>query len=253
MNHVNVCISYPALLNTLNVLSQKYDAPIKQWISDGESFKFVGDNLDKKIGVRDVRVDNQPQMLHMYSLVAVKSRINHTALSTCTDAADTRPLTSFDPDHFLPLLSEVNSVKQNLVVIVSRILVKYIKALNPLSKAIPEHIDHQYSAEQSMKSEVAVVDVLMKNETSSIDMLDIMKKMQSYTVNLKDRVLSGGDLTTCERQVAAQHHVMDGNTREEQLMKLEPVVEDFHLIMNLLDVSASACWMHNYFYILYCS
>ena len=46
-----------------------------QFRDEGSSFKFVGDNVDKKRGVRDIRSDHQGEMKHMYSLLAVKSRM----------------------------------------------------------------------------------------------------------------------------------------------------------------------------------
>jgi len=87
-----------------------------------------------------------------------------------------------------------------------------------LAKLVTQHIEHQYFAEMSLKSEVIVLDVHMKNEASGADMLDIMNHIQGYL--RKDfpsdtRVLSGGDQLTCERQVGAQRHVMDGNTIRE--------------------------------------
>ena len=37
--------------------------------------KFVGDNVDKKKGVRDVQSDHRSKMHNMYSLLAVKGRV----------------------------------------------------------------------------------------------------------------------------------------------------------------------------------
>ena len=70
-----------------------------------------------------------------------------------------------------------------------------------------------------------------KNEACHKDMLDIMKHQQSYLGNdYTGKVLSGGDLLTCERQRCAQQHVMDSDTTKEKLELLEPVVEDWQLI-----------------------
>ena len=86
----------------------------------------------------------------------------------------------------------------------------------------------------SEKSEVAVID---KNEACHADMLDIMKAQQSYLGNkFDDRVLSGGDQLTCERQRCTQLHVMDSDTKADRLQLLEPVVEDWHAFMIFLEV-----------------
>ena len=92
----------------------------------------------------------------------------------------------------------------------------------------------------SKKFEVAVLDVLMKNEAKHKDMLDIMSKYQGYLGESypEDRpVLSGGDQLTCERQVGAQRHMMCGNTARERLELLKPVTEDWHCLVAMIGVS----------------
>ena len=131
-------------------------------------------------------------------------------------------------------------MKENLVVLVGRILTEYFPALVPFYKVVPKHILHQYSVEMSKKSDVVVLDVLMKNEAKNKDMLDIKKMLQDYLgENYPDNrpVLSGGDQMTSERQVAAQRHIMDGNTEEERLEHLKPVVEDWHCLVAFIGVS----------------
>ena len=90
----------------------------------------------------------------------------------------------------------MEAIKINLVTIVSRILVHYIGYLSPLSKAVPEHIIHQYSNEMALRSDVVVLDVLMKNEAKHSNMIDIMNHMQNYLGSEypSDRTVpSGGD------------------------------------------------------------
>ena len=63
----------------------------------------------------------------------------------------------------------------------------------------------------------------------------------------KKKVLSGGDQLTCERQVCAQRHMMDGNNPRDRLAFLEPVCEDWHCLMCFLGVSLHVhanCYMH---------
>ena len=44
------------------------------------------------------------------------------------------------------------------------------------AKLFPNHIYHSHSKDMAEKLEVAVLDVLHKNEASHMDMLDIMKE-----------------------------------------------------------------------------
>ena len=55
----------------------------------------------------------------------------------------------------------------------------------------------------TFKSEVALLDVLHKNETKNTDMVDIMREQQSYLgEGFNHTILSGGDHITCKRQQA---------------------------------------------------
>ena len=80
-----------------------------------------------------------------------------------------------------------------------------------------------------------------QNEISHQGMLKIMRQQHIYLEREFNGVVpSGGDLLTCERQRCAQQHVMDSDTREQRLEPLEPVIEDWHTLMCLLQVNHHA-------------
>ena len=243
MNHVNVSVSYTSTLGLVDSISKRHTLPLKQWIADNVMFKYCGDNVDKKKGVRDVRSDHQGEMLHMYSILAGRSRTpaNHLSSSGCV-----ANVLSIPAQDFLPSADDIQAVRSNLITLVSRVLTQYIDDLTPFAKVVPKHIMHTYSAEMAKKSEVVVVDVLMKNEAKSSDMIDIMSAMHKYLGEGYPgdrRILSGGDQLTCERQVGSQRHTMDGDTMRERLGVLEPVTEDWHCLVCLLGVSITYAWL----------
>ena len=131
-------------------------------------------------------------------------------------------------------------MKSNLVILVARLLTSYIKDLSFLSiRQFPDHIRHEYSSVMSGKSEVAVLDVLHKNEAYGPDMIDIMQSLHQYLgsdYQSDRRVASGGDQLTCERQAAAQRHMMHEDTPFERLEILEQVAEDWHCLVCVLTV-----------------
>ena len=51
------------------------------------------------------------------------------------------------------------------------------------------------------------------------------------------RVLSIGNLVTCEREIGFQRHLMDGNTPRERLQLLEPQAADWHFQLCILCIS----------------
>ena len=212
--------------------------PLQQWIADNIIFKFWGDNVDRKRQVRDVRSDHQGEMIHMYSILAGKSR---TQTQTLSRTGVVSSLKSMPASSFLPSMEDVQCIKKNLITLICRILTQYISGLTSLAKVVPKHILHKFSNEMSQKSEVIVLDVLLKNENCNSDMVEIMKTMQSYLGSeypSEHRLASGGDHLTCERQMGAQKHVMDGDTPTERLELLEPQAEDWHCLVCVLGVSA---------------
>ena len=60
----------------------------------------------------------------------------------------------------------------------------------------------------SLKSEVIILDILMKNENCHGNMQDYLGS--GYPSDRQ--VASGSDHLTCERQLGAQQHMMDGDT-----------------------------------------
>ena len=235
LNHMNVTLSYSAILKRVNEISKQHTKVMDEWLREGAFVKFVGDNVDKQCNVRDIRSDHHGELRHMFSLLAIKARISPPA-----------PLPEFSPpslmshhlDCFLPSREDMKVILSDMEVLVARILCDYVKDLRQLKKFVVPHIPHTYSDKMADKSDVLVLDVLQKNETKSSDMVHIMREMASYLgASYSHVALTGGDHVTCEREQGAKRHVMCSNTREGRLEQLEPCVEDWHCVMNFMMVS----------------
>ncbi len=135
----------------------------------------MGDNVDKRRGVRDIRSDHHGQMKHMFSLLAVKSRAQGPSRLLPFHPPD---ISKDSPSKYLPNESDVRAIKSNLVVLTSRVLCEHIKMFKRQKGSVVKHIPHPHSAEMATKSDVVVCDVLHKNETKRVDMIDIMMASQ---------------------------------------------------------------------------
>ena len=232
-NHLNITICYNTLLKIVDEISKHHLKPLSKWLQEGAYVKFVGDNVDKKQTVRDIRSDHHSTLHHMYSMLAIKAR----AIPPPPSSPFVQPkLTVFPAQTFLPTPSDVHQLKHNLTILVSCILCEHFTQFRPMSKHVPKHIYHTYSQEMSQQSDTVVIDVLHKNEAKHNDMLAIMTTMQSYLGEHRDGVLSGGDQLTCERQRGSKRHVMDGDTPKDRLDVLHPVIEDWHALQCFLKV-----------------
>ena len=74
-------------------------------------FKLVGDNLDKTIKPRDMRVDNSSQSLHYFNIYSVLDRIDFRSLSCDTSVLD---MAEVDTNQFLPSASDMEAITANL-------------------------------------------------------------------------------------------------------------------------------------------
>ena len=114
-------------------------------------FKLVGDNLDKTIKPRDMRVDHLPQSLHYFNVYAVLDRVDFSSLSCDTSIIDEAKI---DINNFLPSAADMEAMITNFSILISRLLVKHLPALCEYTSCVPAHIDHKYSREMSAKSHV---------------------------------------------------------------------------------------------------
>ena len=93
--------------------------------------------------VRNKWLGYHGKMEHMFSILAAHRRFPWLSFSRTGRVTDV-----MSPwESFLPTQDDVGRVKESLVVLVSWMLNKYFKSLSPLSKAVPQHISHQYSAQ----------------------------------------------------------------------------------------------------------
>lgn len=85
--------------------------------------------------------DNKNKSFHWFNLVAFKDQVSGKTLpNKCEVTLADAPISSFIPSH-----SEINKLKQDYVVLWSRVIVKYLKQFSFLRSATIKHIPHQYS------------------------------------------------------------------------------------------------------------
>ena len=101
-------------MKVIQLVSEMQKVPIIEWLKEGSPVKFVGDNVDKKKGVRDVRSDHRSKLLNMYSILTVKGRV------PLKDEPDRQVygLKSFSASSFLPNKDDVLAIRRTLTVLV---------------------------------------------------------------------------------------------------------------------------------------
>ena len=124
-------------------------------------YKLVGDNIDKKIKPRHMRVDKQSRMLNYFHSYAVKSRV---APAQCMQSDESPSIGQFlclELEDILPTEADKAQLLSNYCIIFCRVLCKYAKYFKAFSTSVPQHILHSFSTEMSKESEVVSIIVLI--------------------------------------------------------------------------------------------
>lgn len=96
-----------------------------------------------------MREDAQNQSIHFVQVYAVKDRIDFSAIS------DAPPMNEKNIYSILPTSDEYQTLKENMAILVARILVDLIPFFSEDYKGlVTRHIPHQYSTQMTLKSEV---------------------------------------------------------------------------------------------------
>lgn len=116
-------------------------------IPTNRTVSIIGDNIDKNVNPRYMRIDNQVKSLHYFHSVAVVSRVPTWHLDDTNLLAD---LSKVSISKFLPSLADCEAIRDNFV-ISTRIIVENLPFLMSLKRCVPSHIQHKYYAEMQKK------------------------------------------------------------------------------------------------------
>eukprot|EP00731_Ephydatia_muelleri_P002391 Em0001g2391a len=168
-------------------------------------FRLVGDNVDKNVKPRDMRLNSQTTSLHYFHTYVVKDRICFSHLST--DPIEIVQ-DSINFEMFYPTVGDNTQLVSNLETLVARMFVQRIPGLQSLSAEATPHIKHLYSKQMALKSEV----VIWKRLYSSCSGMDTGTLFQLRNVINRRNVITdvSKDLTACEEfmQLATIAHVV---------------------------------------------
>lgn len=82
--------------------------------------------------------------------------------------------------------------------------------------------------------------IILENENTNEGMAKIMTETHKFIPvvdKTPSKVLSGGDLLTCERQLNAQDDRADSEDPSKKWGGLVPTIEDFHTFINFCEVT----------------
>ena len=91
--------------------------------ADDIRFVIVGDNIDKRVAPRNMRIDHQVKSIHYFHSYASKSLIPSNHLDSCHPQND---ILRLSPSAFVPTVEDCSAIRDNYVILVAHIIVKHM-------------------------------------------------------------------------------------------------------------------------------
>ncbi|KAI8515750.1 Protein unc-80 [Branchiostoma belcheri] len=188
-------------------------------------YSIVFDNIDIHQKVRHKTSQNSNKDHHFVNAYGVPDRVNVQHLPNDQPMAD---ILSVPLQEFLPSEEDHSSLRDDMITISSRIVVKHIPFFNKYFKdCVQQHIPHMYSEQAKQKSHIVPLGILEKNESKLEDMIAIMEEYQKYVPEGQKIPLEGDGLSNM-RGVEAQDARRDGASAADRLEGLELVTAEWH-------------------------
>jgi hypothetical protein len=140
--------------STPSVSGNKFDheyCNVNPCVEFSPGYRFNFDNLDFLIKVRDMTEDHQNQSRHYVQMLAVKDRVNCEHLPNDEPIGD---LLNIDNCQFLPTAADNDSLRNDLIHVISLILTENVKAFEVFKDVYPPNFTHEYSDVVDEKSVV---------------------------------------------------------------------------------------------------
>ena len=112
-------------------------------------FVISFDNINVQLKRKSMILSAQNRDFHWVNHKMVINRISASELATSRPKADLLKVPNL---RFIPTIVDHQQQRENYIVLVSRILVDYFDALEPMNEICIKHIPHKYQKEMSQKS-----------------------------------------------------------------------------------------------------
>lgn len=209
-------------------------------------FQLIGDNWDKNI-LPSFRTSQQKTLsIHLFNLVAVVDRITpQPAINLAVlDISDINIST------YLPSVEERGKLMKELTFLFATSVIANIPQLQKAFKSVyPQHLDHKYSEFSGIKTVQYPLGLFKYNENKTQELTRLLKELTEKYVPLRngevfEAVFLGGDRLTDERVQSAQTAMSNADSLKDKLEGFISKIEDFHRLMNFLDVKIFSLFLH---------
>lgn len=231
----------------MDKLQGDYNALIIDAIKAGKKIRFVGDNINFRVGVRDERSNKHGKMFHYFgSAVLIYGKMG--TFDELPDSGPQEDHTMFRESDLLPSNNEVEALVADFAYMSMKVAITHIAYFSFLKDKVSTHLTDKYSTKLMEKTTIIPLTVLPKNEQKYGDVVDIMRHYEGILHNVfskagcelhpRVKIHIGGDQLTRERFSGAKRLLIGAPTPDGRLDHLTPITSEyFHMAMKLLGVA----------------
>ena len=231
----------------LSKFSDAFDQQVVGWkresletTSKTPTYILVGDNVDKNMKPRFMRIDHQVKSLHAWHQYATLHRFDVEAVAKTLILKD---IHTMGANEFLPSVADAVALRSNYIILFARVLVQKLRFLQKYSNVVPEHITHSLSNDMAKKSEAVPLGVIPKNENKNEELIDLLEEVQQYVPSDShdpQLCILAGDQLTAERIRGVQMIRAGSNNSQDRLECFFPTHADWHTQVLYLQVCCSS-------------
>ena len=111
-------------------------------ITHHPGFQLVGDSVDVRVNVRQMRIGHQNQDLHHFNFLAIKNRVQIHHLPNDRQVC---PTSDFEPGMVLPSSADNAALKNNWIIITGGIIAEHCPELAWFKDNLPEATLHAHT------------------------------------------------------------------------------------------------------------
>ncbi|KAK3755179.1 hypothetical protein QZH41_010699 [Actinostola sp. cb2023] len=245
LNALKLCQSHQNWLRTLDNIGDHLVDTIKEEMKEGSKPRLTFDNFDFRVNAGEMLKGISNVDRHWICQYLTFDRVDTATLDNTQPLGDLKDL---DIKAYLLSDEEQEHMRDEYIVLVSRILTKVIPWLTSLEKTVPCHIDHEFSEQMSKKSVVIALPVKPYDQKKHSEVIQYLDTVQTFAKEISDEGESlmqlplGGDLLGRERVTGAKKLRRGCDEPEERFDNIVEVAEYWHAKQSLL----SLCWKHLY-------
>ena len=177
MNALKVCQSHQNWLRIMDDIGDHLCEVVQEEMSKGLRPRLIFDNFDFRISAGEMLQGVENKDRHWICQFLTFDRISTENLDNTTPQGK---LEDFELKEYLLTHEEQQQTRNEYIILVLRILLKYIPWLSTLKKLVPDHIEHTYSKEMSMKSTIISLPVKPFNQNKLQDVVQYLDSVESF-------------------------------------------------------------------------